>query len=103
MLYDLEKVLTILRESQSPPIAADPQALALNALGWVLSDGDRAQRLLSLTGLTPDALRGGLGDPSVLGAVLDFLASHEPDLVAAADALGVEPRVLADAAGKLAR
>lgn len=103
MLYDLDKVLTILRDSQSTPNEADPQALALNALGWVLSDGDRAQRLLGLTGLTPDALRGGLGDPAVLGAVLDFLASHEPDLVAAADALGVEPRALVDAAGRLAR
>lgn len=107
MLYDLDKVLTILRESQSTPNEADPQAqaqvLALHALGWVLSDGDRAQRLLALTGLTPDALRGGLGDPSMLGAVLDFLASHEPDLIAAADALGVEPRALVDAAGMLAR
>jgi hypothetical protein len=46
-------------------------------------------------------LRSGLGDPAVLGAVLDFLASHEPDLVGAAEALGVEPRVLAEAAGKL--
>jgi hypothetical protein len=27
----------------------------------------------------------------VLGAVLDFLANHEPDLVLAADALNVEP------------
>lgn len=75
--------------------------MALSALGWVLSDENRAERLLSLTGLTPDALRGGLGDPQVLGAVLDFLASHEPDLVAAADALGVEPQVLAEAAEKL--
>jgi len=75
--------------------------LALSALGWLLADERRAERLLSLTGLTPDALRGGLGDPAVLGAVLDFLAGHEPDLVGAAEALGVEPQVLAQAAGKL--
>lgn len=72
----------------------DPQALALSALGWVLGDGDRAARLLALTGLDADALRGGLGDPAVLGAVLDFLASHEPDLIAAADNLGVAPEAL---------
>ena len=71
-----------------------PQVLALEALGWVLTDEARAQRLLNLTGLTPDALRGGLGDPAVLGAVLEFLASHEPDLILAADALGTTPETL---------
>ncbi|MBS0475692.1 MAG: DUF3572 domain-containing protein [Proteobacteria bacterium] len=75
--------------------------MALGALGWVLGDPDRAGRLLGLTGLTPEALRGGLGDPSVLGAVLDFLASHEPDLVAAAEALGVQPADLMAARERL--
>ena len=51
--------------------------------------------------MTPDALRGGLGDPGVLGAVLDFLAGHEPDLIGAADALGVKPEALIDAARRL--
>jgi hypothetical protein len=68
--------------------------LALGALGWVLGDDRRAERLLALTGLDADALRAGLGDPALLGAVLDFLASHEPDLVEAARALGVEPAEL---------
>jgi hypothetical protein len=71
--------------------------LALSALGWVLGDSDRAARLLALTGLTPEALREGLGDPATLAAVLDFLCAHEPDLVAAAEALGVAPRELAGA------
>ena len=87
--------LTILRETPSP--ALDATALALGALGWVLSDGPRAERLLSLTGLTADELRAGLGDPALLGAVLDFLCAHEPDLVAAADALNVTPAQLAAA------
>ena len=79
-----------------------PQVLALEALGWVLTDEARAQRLLNLTGLTPDALRGGLGDPAVLGAVLEFLASHEPDLILAADALGTTPETLIAAHRSLA-
>ena len=57
--------------------------------------------MLALTGLTPDALRGGLDDPAVLGAVLEFLASHEPDLLAAAEALGVEPAALMAARERL--
>ena len=89
----------MLREPKSP--AHDPQALALGALGWVLADGDRAGRLLALTGLDADALRAGLGDPAVLGAVLEFLASHEPDLVAAAEHLGIEPAELMAAKEKL--
>lgn len=91
--------LTILRAPKSP--AHDPATLALGALGWVLGDQQRADRLLALTGLDADTLRGSLGDPSVLGAVLDFLASHEPDLVAAAEALGVEPAELMAAREKL--
>jgi hypothetical protein len=67
----------------------------------VLSDEDRAGRLLALTGLTPDELRAGLGEVAVLGAVLDFLCAHEPDLVAAAEALGVTPQALAAARERL--
>ena len=75
----------------------DAATLALSALGWVLGDGPRAERLLSLTGLTSDELRAGLGDPALLCAVLDFLCSYEPDLVAAAEALNVTPAQLAAA------
>ncbi len=73
----------------------DPAATALQALGWVLGDGDRAERFLALTGLTPDELRTGLGDPAVQGAVLEFLCGHEADLIAAAEALGISPAALA--------
>lgn len=92
--------LTILREPKSP--AQDPATLALGALGWVLGDEARAGRLLALTGLTADDLRAGLGDPATLVAVLEFLSAHEPDLVAAAEALGVEPGELAAAKERLA-
>lgn len=60
----------------------------------MLADEGRCDRLLALTGLTPEGLRAGLGESAVLGAVLDFLAAHEPDLVAAAEALGVEPQAI---------
>lgn len=68
----------------------------------MLADGDRAGRLLALTGLTPEALRAGVGDMATLAAVLDFLCAHEPDLVAAAEALDVAPQDLADARERLA-
>ena len=71
-----------------------PSALALLALGWTLGDSTRAERLLALTGLTPDDLRQRLDDSGVLAATLGFLEAHEPDLIACADALEVNPAEL---------
>ncbi len=77
------------------------EALALNALGWILSDEPRAERLLGLTGLAPEDLRASLGERATLAAILSFLTGHENDLVACADALQVPPASLAAAAQRL--
>lgn len=87
----------------SSPNHNEPQVLALAALGWILEDQERALRLLSLTGLEPDDLRAGLGNAALLGAVVEFLANYEPDLVRCAEALAVTPEELAGAAQELAR
>ena len=76
---------------------------ALSALAWLLADDRRAERLLSLTGLTPDTLRAGLGQPVMLAAVLRVIEAHEPDLVACAEALDVTPQRLVAAAAELER
>lgn len=78
-------------------------ALALAALGWTLSDQTRAERLLALTGLTPDDLRERLSEEAVLAAVLGFLEAHEPDLIAAAEGLGTTPEALVQARWELER
>lgn len=79
----------------------DMLTLALAALGWAVSDAARAQRLLDLTGLTPADLRARAAEPAVLGAVLGFLEAHEPDLLACAEAIGVEPAALVAAHARL--
>lgn len=76
---------------QDSPGAGEPFTLALLALAWTLGDERRADRLLALTGLDADALRAGVDNPAVLGAVLDFLADHEPDLIACAQAIEAAP------------
>jgi hypothetical protein len=81
----------------------DPQILALSALGWTLGDEARARRLLALTGLDAEALRRRVGEPGLLASVLAFLEAHEPDLVAAAAALGVAPQALVEARQRLER
>ena len=78
----------------SPETSNDPQALALTALAATLQDERRAQRFLELTGIGTGELRSGLDDPRVLAAVLSFLEAHEPDLIAVAHAIGVEPERL---------
>jgi hypothetical protein len=98
----IERLLTILRTPSSPERGGtDPQVLALAALGWTLEDDNRAERFLSLTGLDVDSLRGGLDDPTMLGAVLEFLSNHEPDLIRAAEALAVTPEELVAASQEL--
>jgi hypothetical protein len=82
-------------------VHADPSALALEALAWVLSDSKRAERMLDLTGLTPDRLREAITSHSLQSAILRFLESYEPDLVACAEALDVRPEALVAARREL--
>jgi hypothetical protein len=79
----------------------DSQELGLQALVWVVSDGDRADRLLSMTGLDAGELRARASDPALLAAVLGFVEAHEPDLVACAAALDLPPPALIDARRRL--
>ncbi len=75
--------------------------MALQALVWALSDDIRASRLLALTGLTPQDLRVGIGDRGLQAAILSFLESHEPDLIACASDIGVTPSALVAARQEL--
>ncbi|NQX93560.1 MAG: DUF3572 domain-containing protein [Erythrobacter sp.] len=89
---------------QSPSDSSVSAAtLALAVLGWLLEDDERAQRYMELTGLDPDTLRSGLGDPTVLVSCLDFLANFEPDLLRAAEALAVTPEELIAARAALSK
>ena len=79
----------------------DPVAIALAALAATLGSERRAQRFIDLTGIGTDELRLRAADPALLAALLRFLEAHEPDLVAVAEELGVEPVVLVEARREL--
>ena len=98
--YLLNGWLTILKQGEDS--VKDASGVALNALAWVLADTARAGRFLGVTGLDPDGLRAAIGEPATHRAVLDFLCAHEPDLVAAAEALGLAPGELAAMRERLA-
>jgi hypothetical protein len=87
----------MMRETIEP----DAHTLALEALIWVLGDDRRADRFVSLTGLDGDAIRQRISDPAMLAAVLDYLGSHEPDLIACSEATGHRPEALIRARERL--
>lgn len=82
---------------ESAELGEEAASLALAALGWILTDDDRAHRFLDLTGLDAGGLRDAVALPSTHRAVLDFLCSYEPDLIAAARALDIAPEAIANA------
>lgn len=71
-------------------------AIAFAALAATLGSERRAQRFIDLTGIGTDELRLRAAEPALLAALLRFLEAHEPDLVAVAEELGVEPAVLVE-------
>ncbi len=75
--------------------------MAFQALAWALMDETRAERLLSLTGLTPEGLRASINERGTQAAILSFLEAHEPDLIACAAIIGVSPAVLVQARQEL--
>ncbi len=81
----------------------EAESLALGALAWVLSDANRAQRLLDLTGMEPDQLRHRISERTVQAEIIQFLANHEADLIGAAQALDIEPQELLNAKETLLR
>lgn len=69
--------------------------LALKAVMWIVSDDERAGRLLELTGLSPDDLRAGLSNKAMLSDMLGYLTNYEPDLIAFAEHGNVPPETIA--------
>ena len=89
------------RMSPPYPIAEADETLALRLIGWIVADAPSAERMLALTGLTPDDLRTSLGNSGTLCALMDFVINHEPDLLACADALAVKPATLVAARARI--
>ena len=79
----------------------DPVAVALAALAATLGCERRAQRFIDLTGIGTEELRARAAEPVLLAALIRFLEAHEPDLIAVAKAVGVEPAELVEARGQL--
>ncbi|MGQ0661994.1 MAG: DUF3572 family protein [Pseudomonadota bacterium] len=77
------------------------QAVALQALAFLLDDDHRAKRFLAWTGIETIRLREAAHDPAALGGVLDYLLAHENLLLAFAAWAGLEPASVAPARRRL--
>jgi hypothetical protein len=68
------------------------ETIAAQALGFIARDNARLGRFLAESGLGPETIRRAAADPAFLPAVLDFILSHEADLLDFAAHLGIEPK-----------
>lgn len=78
------------------------EAIALDALGYIIQNETQRARFLDLTGIAPSDLRAGLSDPAFLIAVIEFLLGHEPSLLEFCAAQEIDPLWPARAHGLLA-
>lgn len=78
-------------------IGPDAEALALQGLTFLAGDPKRLVRFLSLTGLTPQDLKGWAERPDLQAAVLEYLLSDESLLLVFAAETGAAPDSIAPA------
>jgi hypothetical protein len=76
---------------------ATAEAIAAQAFLFLAEESGRLGRFLADTGLDPDALRQGLGEPALLAAVLGHIRSDESSLLAFAANAGLAPEDVAAA------
>lgn len=79
----------------------EAEVIALKALTFLLSSGERASRFLKLTGLSPDDLRAGAGDRDFLAGVIDHLLADESMLIMFSQDNDIDPTLPAIAADLL--
>lgn len=77
------------------------EILAIQALAFLASDGERLGRFLELTGLGPDDIRAAASEPHFLAAVLDHIAGYEPLLRDFVAETNVDPLSIAPARAAL--
>lgn len=72
----------------------DPEAIAIEALGFLAAEPERLDRFLALTGLDPASLRTAAGESGFTAALLSYLASDDTVLLAFAQATGRSAQAL---------
>ena len=71
------------------------EVLALQALGYIASDGELLPRFLAVTGMDADGLRAAAGETGTLIAVIDFIMFDDASVRGFAEHAEIEPKVVA--------
>ena len=77
--------------------AEESQIIALKALAFLASDGDRLGAFLAACGLGPADLKSGARNPQFLAGVMDYLLGNESLLLTFAENAGIDPGAIAGA------
>jgi hypothetical protein len=83
--------------------AADAEALAIEALGFLAGDPERLGAFLSETGLGPADMRAVAGEPGFLAAVIEHIMSDDGLVLAFAEHARIRPTLIAVARHHLSR
>ena len=78
----------------------DAELIALKALGFLASDGERLGRFLALTGIAPQDIRAAAAEPAFLLGILDHLRGDQSLLLEFTSSEGIDPARI-DAASHL--
>lgn len=82
------------KSARSAPSSQAAQETAIAILGWLAGEPDMLGRFLALSGVQADQLRQAVDDPGFLAGIVDFLASHEPTLLAFCAATDTAPETV---------
>ncbi|WP_421590888.1 DUF3572 domain-containing protein [Shinella sp. M27] len=80
-----------MKSQKDTPAAETAEATAVSILGWLAGEPELLSRFLALTGVAPSEVRNAVNDPGFLAGIVDFLMSHEPDLLAFCEATATKP------------
>lgn len=81
--------------------ALSPNDIAVQALTFLASDGERLERFLALSGLDPARIREAAAEPGFLAGVLDHLMADEALLLEFAGHGGLSPDAVVRARARL--
>lgn len=69
----------------------EAENVAISAFSFITGDEERMSRFLAVSGLRPDTIRSAASSPSFFAAILDYVASDEPLLIALAKEMNTKP------------
>lgn len=79
----------------------DAEAVALQAVAWIVGRDEMRDRFIAVTGCGAEELRHRVAQPTFLGCVLDFLLADEGSVLAFTEHAGLTPETPLLARAKL--